>query len=56
MADGYPTNFCALQKILKNFGLLSPSTRCVSNAADNAIKQMVNSRSMNVPAVSQFQP
>ena len=41
---------------MKHFGLLSPSIRYVSNSADKAIKKMVNSRSMNVPAVSKFLP
>ena len=41
---------------MKHFGLLSPSVRYVSNSADKAIKKMVNSRSMNVPAVSKFLP
>ena len=56
MADGCPTNSCALKKKSENLGLLSPSIRCVSYAADWTIKLMINSRSMNVPEISDFLP
>ena len=38
MADGCPKNSCALNEKSENLGLLSPSIRCVSYAADWTIK------------------
>lgn len=56
MADGCSTNTCASNKISDELGLLSPSLRCVSHAADGTIKRMVNSKTMNVPEISEFLP
>ena len=56
MADGFPTNSYALNKISENLGLLSPSVRCISHAANGTTKWMVNSRSINVPEISKFLP
>ena len=56
MADGCLKNSCPLNQISENLGLLSPCIRCVAHATDGTIKQMVNSRSMHVPEISEFLP
>ena len=56
MADGCLKNSCPLNQISENLGLLSPSIRCVAHAADGTIEQMVNSRSVHVPEISEFLP
>ena len=52
--DGCSTNMSASRKLSEEAGLLSRNTSCVGHAADGSIKWMVSSKTMNVPAISEF--
>ena len=47
-ADGCSTNISARDKLSKLFGLLTATIRCVAHAADVTLKQLANSKKMNV--------
>ena len=52
--DGCSTNISADGKLLKLFGLLTPTIRCVFHAADGSSKRLANSKAMNVQEVTDF--
>ena len=52
MNDSCATNVCASRDISEQLGLLSPSIRCTSYAADGIIKRISTSKTRNVPAFS----
>ena len=56
MADGCSTNLSTSHKLTTLFGLLFPDLRCVVHASDRSIKRLTNSKTMNVPEVSEFLP
>ena len=53
-ADGCSTNVAAGDKPLERLGLFSPNMRCGSHAADGSLKRLANSKTMNVPEVSEW--
>ena len=40
--------------MVEMLGLVSPTMRCVVHAGDSSLKQMANSKTMNVEAVTEF--
>ena len=56
MADGCSVNVSAGNQLADCFGLVSPSLRCVVHAADGSLKRLANSKTMNVPEISEFLP
>ena len=53
-ADGCSTNISADDKLIKLFGLLTATIRCVVHAADGSSKRLANSKTMNVQEVTDF--
>ena len=56
MAGGYNTNVSAGNKFSECFGLMSPNLRCVSQAADGPLRRLTNSKTINVPEITEFLP
>ena len=53
-ADGCSTNISAGGKLSKLSGLLTPTIQCIAHAADGSLKQLANSKTMNVQGITGF--
>ena len=54
VGDGCSTNSCAMKNLVDYIGLVTPSARCTSHAADGSMKRMTNSVRYCVEEVKEF--